>query len=406
MGIHTHCCSSESAVLIPAGHRSYPQRMHRPQIKSVYPPIPVGDGIIRIGGVDHGSAAEITDDSEGNTWRLLNLLDGTRTVADVIAVFHHHNPTVAPEDIVAAIDALEQGGYLEDAAAAPKAGVFSATEMQRYHRNFGFFSYFHMPPLNQYDLQSRLKHARVTLLGLGGLGSFVALSLASVGVGDILIVDHDTVELSNLNRQVLYTAADLGTNKCDAAAHKLAEVNPHVRVSAHHLKINSIDDARSCMAGRDILICAADRPRIRLYEWLNTAAMAEDVAWIRGANDGLTVNLFMHVPGQTACFECEQIGAAAEHPWYPRFIDYAMHGIGDRTVNPCTAPVAGLIGNLAALEVVKFLTGIETPVIYGSKLVLDLRSMETRFHPGERQDSCASCASYRQHRLASNSAVA
>jgi molybdopterin/thiamine biosynthesis adenylyltransferase len=370
------------------------RQMSKPRVKSVFPPIPVGDRIIRIGGVDYGSAAVITDDEQENTWYLLGLLDGTRTEAEIVSALQQRNPAVGSEDVLESIRALDEGGYLDDAAVDPAGDAFSPIEVQRYLRNFGFFSYFNMPPLTQYDLQERLKRARVTLLGLGGLGSFVALSLASVGVGDLEIVDFDTVDLSNLNRQVLYTAADVGQNKCEAAARRLAEVNPHVNITARNLRLNSVEDARSIMAGRDILVCAADRPRIRLYEWLNTAALAERVAWIRGANDGLTVNLFMHVPGATACFECEQIGAAAEHAWYPRFMEYAMHSIGDRTVNPCTAPVAGLIGNLAALEVVKFLTGVSVPVIYNRKLVVDLRTMETRFHPGQRQDACPACSTF------------
>ena len=145
------------------------------------------------------------------------------------------------------------------------------------------------------------------------------------------------------------------------------------------------------MSGRDLLICAADRPRVAIDDWLNAAAVAEKVAWIRGANDGLTVLLFLHVPGQTACFECEQMASYARYDWYGEMLRYARDVIGDRTINPCTAPVAGTIGNIAALEAVKYLTGASTPVIWGRKMGFDLRAMESWYADGEKQYNCPVC---------------
>jgi molybdopterin/thiamine biosynthesis adenylyltransferase len=367
------------------------QTLQKPRIKSVFPPLPLGDGIIRIGGVDYGLAAELHDDEQGHVWQLLSLLDGTRTMDEVAQAMQASDADLSVTDVRAAVDELVEAGYVEDAAREPAPGLFTPTEAERYRRNLDFFSYFHLPPLTNYDLQVRLKQSRVTVLGLGGLGSFVALSLASAGVGNLLLVDDDVVELSNLNRQVLYTADDLGQYKCEAAARRLALVNPHVNVTARNLRVSSVEDARSCIAGRDLVVCAADRPRIRIYEWLNAATVAERVAWVRGANDGLTVNLFLHVPGETACFECEQARAYAMYPWYRRVVRYAMEEIGDRTINPCTAPIAGLIGNLTAFEVVKYLTGCATPAAYNRKLIFDLQTLETRFLDGERQPGCPAC---------------
>lgn len=365
--------------------------MRYPRIKTVFPPLPLGDGVIRIGGVDHGLAAELHDDEAGHLWQLLQLLDGTRTPDAVVAAMQARAPALPAADVRAALAALAHAGYLEDAALAPSPAVFSPAEVARYRRNFDFFSYFHLPPLSGYDLQERLKRARVTVLGLGGLGAFVALSLAAVGVGDLLLVDDDRVEASNLNRQVLYTERDLGQPKVAAAVRRLAEVNPHVRLAARQVRVNGVEDARGCLAGRDLLVCAADRPRIRIYEWLNAAAVAEGVAWVRGANDGLTVNLFLHVPGATACFECEQLAARAHYPWYGRLVRHAMEELGDRTVNPCTAPIAGLIGNLTALEVVKYLTGIAQPASFNRKLAFDLRTLEVTSRQGERRPGCPVC---------------
>jgi molybdopterin/thiamine biosynthesis adenylyltransferase len=367
--------------------------MNKPRIKSVYPPFPVGNGVIQIGGIDFGMAAEITDDEHGNTWALLNLLDGTRTEREVIAAMQRFNDEITGDDVREAIGFLTDSGYIEDAEDRPEPGFFSEEELARYDRNLEFFSYFNVSGQTKYDSQARLKRSRVTVLGLGGLGSYVALSLASAGVGDIRLVDDDVVDLSNLNRQVLYTSDDVGRHKCEAAAQRLALVNPNVRLEALNMRVDGIETARRCAAGRDLVICAADRPRVRIYEWLNQAAAEERVAWIRGANDGTTVLLFMHVPGETACFECEQIAAHAKYDWYKELLRHATDVIGDRTINPCTAPVAGIIGNICALEAVKYLTGVIDPVIKNRRMGFDLRGMSTWFTDGERQSDCPVCGS-------------
>jgi molybdopterin/thiamine biosynthesis adenylyltransferase len=366
--------------------------VQRPRIKSVFPPIPMGDGRIRIGAADYGIASEIEDDPQGHTWQLLGLLDGTRTRAEIAARMRAADPAVAPSDVDAAIDALVDSGFVEDAAAELPADEFDPGELERYRRNLEFFGLYHRDGTTSADFQVRLKHANVTVLGLGGLGSYVAMSLAAIGVGRLHLVDHDVVELMNLNRQLLYLDADIGRLKAEAAAERIALINPHVRVTYANRMVDGPEAARTeVMAGRDLVVCAADRPRVLLYHWLNEAALAERTAWIRGANDGLTVNLFLHVPYETACFLCVEEEAARTHSWYRPMERYVVEELGDRTINPCTAPVAGMIGNLAALEAVKFLTGAAEPVIRNRKMSLDLQRMETQFPEGHRLPDCPAC---------------
>lgn len=365
--------------------------MRKPRLKSVFPPMPVDDRTIAIGGADYGLAARLEDDEQRHLWRLLGLLDGSRSEEEIVAAVRSHDPDVPAVDVVAAIEALTDAGYVEDAD-APGLAAFSAPERERYRRNFEFFSFFSRHPETGHDLQARLKRSRVTVLGVGGLGSYVALELAAAGVGDLLLVDDDLVEAHNLNRQILYTQDDVGKSKVGAAAARIASVNPLIHVTAMDKRVAGIDDARACFAGRDLVICAADRPRVTIYDWLNAASVAEDVAWIRGANDGLSVNTFMHVPGRTACFECEQRRSLSLYPWYAAQLRFAKEMVGDRTVNPCTAPVAGLIGSITALEAIKFLSKAATPVTYNCKLTIDLQTLDTRVTEGSRDPQCPVCA--------------
>jgi molybdopterin/thiamine biosynthesis adenylyltransferase len=354
--------------------------MQLPRMKAVFPPVPIGDGLIRIASIDYGIASELTDDEQGNTWRLMELMDGTRTTLDLVSSMRAEGREVTLSDVNAAIGVLYESGFVDDAAIGPPADL-PVAEMERYRRNLEFFSYFHQPPSTPYDFQMRLRRAKVTVLGLGGLGSFVALHL----------VDYDDVELMNLNRQILYHDSDIGRMKTEASADRLREVNPHVTITTQTLKVDGVESAREVMAGRDLVICAADRPRIQLYHWLNEAALAENVTWLRGAQGGLTINMMMHVPGQTACFECIEVDGRAKFPWYETLKRYWMEVIGDRTLNPCMAPLAGMIGNLTALEAVKYLTGMAESVVLGRMLIFDLQRMDVEFVQPERMADCPVC---------------
>ena len=362
--------------------------MQRPRVKAVFPPIPLGGGKIRIGGFDLGIAAELDDDEKGHTWHLLTLLDGSNTVADLARKMREYEPTVQPADVAAAVDALAEAGYLEDAAEAPPA-VFSSDEVERYRRNFEFFSFSSAAPA--YDMQLRLKQANVAVLGVGGLGTYVALALTALGVGNLHLVDDDVVELANLNRQVLYTVEDIGRPKVAAAADRLALVNPHVRITTAQDKVSGPDGARAVIAGRDFLVCAADRPRLLLYDWLNEAALAERVPWVRAGNAGLSISAFLHVPYETACFDCVQRTATEEFPWFEAMNRYIVEQLHDTAMNPCIAPVAGLLGSIVAMEVTKYLTDAPRSVLVNRRMIFDLARMELVYVDGRRRDDCPAC---------------
>ena len=90
--------------------------MQRPRLKSVFPPMPIDDRTIAIGGADYGLAAELQDDDSRHLWQLLGLLDGSRTASELVAELRRRRPGVPAEDVEAAIEALAEAGYVEDAA--------------------------------------------------------------------------------------------------------------------------------------------------------------------------------------------------------------------------------------------------------------------------------------------------
>jgi hypothetical protein len=179
----------------------------RSRMNSVLPPVPVASRTIRICGGDYGIAAEVADDEQRHLWQLLGLLDGSRTRTEISDGMRARDPGLPAADVEDA-QRFADAGYLGDGAQLA-GDRFSPAEAESYRRNFGFFPFFHRPPLTQSHLQAGLRDARVTVLGLGGLGSHGTPAPAVAGV--VPMVDDDLVEPHNPNRQVLYTDVPTST---------------------------------------------------------------------------------------------------------------------------------------------------------------------------------------------------
>src|SRR5882724_8164891 len=191
-----------------------------PQLKHTSP-VFILDGTIYVGG--YGEATEITD-PDGSVQLLFKLLDGTRTVSDLYRDLALGYPKVTLSDVQAAIAQFDEAGFLQNALATPD-GVFDDYEVRRWERNFNFFGSYAQLSENKYEYQRRLRDTRVTLLGLGGLGTHILLDMAAMGVGNVRVVEFDRVEISNLNRQILYRDDDIGKLKIDLAVRRVEEFN-------------------------------------------------------------------------------------------------------------------------------------------------------------------------------------
>ena len=184
--------------------------------------------------------------------------------------------------------------------------------------------------------QERLKRSKVFIAGAGGLGCPIALYLAVAGVGEIRLVDRDTVEQTNLNRQVLHWERDIGTPKAGSAEAKLREANPDIRVEA---LVATIDEAnvRDLVGDADLIVDAMDNFPTRYL--LNREALRSGVPLIHGAIRGFSGQATTIVPGRTACLEC----IFPEAP--------------PAEVFPVVGTTPGIIGLIQANEAIKYITG-------------------------------------------------
>jgi molybdopterin/thiamine biosynthesis adenylyltransferase len=206
--------------------------------------------------------------------------------------------------------------------------------------------------------QQRLKAARILIVGAGGLGAPAALYLAAAGVGCMVLVDPDTVDVSNLQRQVIFSQADVGRPKVDAAAEHLRALNPHISVRSVQTHLEEAN-ARALVRGCDLVLDGTDDFTTRFC--VNAACVAEGVRLVSGAIGRWTgqVGVFRRAP----CYRC----LVPEVP--PDAETCSAVGV--------VGALAGVVGSMMALEAIKLLTGAGEPLT-GRLLLYDALAAETR----------------------------
>jgi molybdopterin-synthase adenylyltransferase len=369
--------------------RGHDVMMRRPRVKPEHAAYRISGGRIRIGGVSYGIAAEI-EDPTGSVWTLLESMDGTRSVTQIIDRAARAHPDEPEASVRAAVRQLMGSGYVEDAG-APDPAELSERDKQRYDRARRYYRWLDLTArASTWEPQARLRAARVTVIGIGGTGGVASLALAAAGVGRLHCVDPDVVELSNLSRQVIYTEDDIGAPKADAAVARLRRLNTDIAVSGERRLIGSVDDVLPLVGDCDVLVLTADQPPdVRV--WTNRACIATGRPWVDAGYHGPLVQVGVYRPGAGSCWECLHDASREQ-----------QLSLG---ANPCDAPdrpaaagravgavSAGISGYLAAHEVIALLTGVP-PAEPGRIQAINLAAFDAPYAFAEPpRPSCPACA--------------
>ncbi|GAB4274221.1 MAG: molybdopterin-synthase adenylyltransferase MoeB [Deferrisomatales bacterium] len=223
--------------------------------------------------------------------------------------------------------------------------------------------------------QERLKASRALVVGAGGLGSPAALYLAAAGVGAVGVCDDDRVDLTNLQRQVIHSTEDLGRPKVESAAARLRALNPEIRVVEHPVRLRAAN-ALELLAGYDAVVDGSDTFPSKFL--VNDACVAAEVPFVFCGILGFEGQLLTVVPGAGPCLRC-----FFRRPPPPGAVPTcAQAGI--------LGPVAGVMGSLQALEVLKLLLGTG-PVATGRLLVFDGADRRFREIEIHRDPRCPAC---------------
>jgi sulfur-carrier protein adenylyltransferase/sulfurtransferase len=222
--------------------------------------------------------------------------------------------------------------------------------------------------------QEKLKAARVLVVGAGGLGSPAALYLAAAGCGTLGLLDFDRVEVSNLQRQVLFDTAGVARPKAEAGRERLAALNPEIRIVAHVLELNAAN-VREILGGYDLVLDGTDRLATRYL--VNDACVLLGKPLISAAIHRFEGQLMTCVPGRGPCYRCAFPNAA--DALVPNCAEAGVLGV-----------LPGVIGTLQATEAIKLITGVGEPLI-GRLLTYDALEMRFSEFRVARRGDCAVC---------------
>jgi molybdopterin/thiamine biosynthesis adenylyltransferase len=220
------------------------------------------------------------------------------------------------------------------------------------------------------DGQRRLKRSHVVVAGAGGLGCPAATYLACAGIGHITLVDHEVVDLSNLNRQILHWDDNIGEKKVASAAGKLARLNPSITVVPIVARITDAN-AKHVIRDADAVLDATDSFDARYV--LNQACLSEGIPLVHGGVWGLCGQVTTILPGQTPCFSCI-------YPEEPE---------GHRPL-PVFGVAPGLIAVIQAAEVIKIVAGFGR-LLAGQMLYVNESTMDFCLRELTRNPNCKVC---------------
>ncbi len=241
----------------------------------------------------------------------------------------------------------------------------SKDELDRYSRQIAI-------PQWGLDGQRKLNASKVTIIGVGGLGSFSSMSLVAAGVGHVKIIDKQRYELSNLNRQILGWQTDVGKYKATIAKEKLTKLNPNVNVEAEIKEITE-DNIMDAIHESDVVVDGMDNWRTRFI--INDACVMERIPFIHAGVSSFCGQITTIVPGNGPCLRC----IFTKSPKMPKFI-------------PILGATPALLGSLQAMETLKLILGLGKPLV-GRLLFFDGENMECNVVDVERKKDCTVCGS-------------
>ncbi len=226
--------------------------------------------------------------------------------------------------------------------------------------------------------QEKLKAARVLVIGAGGLGSPAALYLAASGVGTIGVIDHDNVDLSNLQRQVIYDTASVGAPKAAAAKSRLSSLNPDIELVAHHVELRA-DNVLPLFQQYDIVLDGTDRFGTRYLT--NDACVILRKPLVSAAIHRFEGQAMTYVPDRGPCYRCLFPSPPADG-LVPNCAEAGVLGV-----------LPGVMGTIQATEAIKLIVGAGEPLI-GRLLTYDALAMRFDEFRFKRRADCAVCGDH------------
>ena len=221
--------------------------------------------------------------------------------------------------------------------------------------------------------QEKLKNATIAIIGVGGLGSINSIYAAAAGIGTIKLIDHDIVDISNLNRQVVHFTSDVSKKKVESASEKLSALNPEVKIETHAVKLDE-DNIESLIKDCNVVLDCLDNFHTRFL--LNKVCVDLEIPYIHAACYAFEGRVLTVIPKDGPCLQC----------FYPK-IPKEMETI------PVVGAAVGIMASIEITEAIKLITGIGQP-LKERLLIIDGENMNFDVIEVKRHPDCPVCSKF------------
>jgi len=261
-------------------------------------------------------------------------------------------------------------------------------EDKRYSRNYLYYNYLGGEPEK---IQNNLKKASVAIVGCGGIGNHIAPILACSGVGKIILVDSDQIEISNLTRQILFDETSIGQDKINVLATALKKRNSEIIIEKQNLKINNINDIYK-INQPDLFIVSADSPAA-IGDWFNSFCVKNSIPFINVGyiNDISLIGPF-YIPKQTGCYRCNDVA-----PWHDLMsssedVTFCLKQINS-SFRPATFPAVNAVAAaIAAGDILKHLGQYGKILSLNKRIGIYSNELKIEVQNLEKNSKCTVCA--------------
>jgi len=292
-------------------------------------------------------------------------------------------PTFTKEKVEEACKTLEENNFVIDSSFLSSVGDKA---MERYSRSN---AYHRLVGADPEIVQTKLSQSTVAVVGCGGIGNYISYMLATSGVGEIVLVDDDEIELSNLTRQFLFCESDIGQKKIDVIERELQKRNKTTKIIKSGLNINSVEDFYKIKQEIDLFVLSADTPQ-EIIQWMNCYAVKEKIPYINiGYMNDISVVGPFFIPGKTACFECAQVipnPVDSDDPYTDE-----CKQINSKYKAPTFPPVNGTSASIAMNDILRYLGGYGE--IFSANKRIGIHSLEIKIETQEivKSKDCKIC---------------
>jgi len=352
----------------------------KPKLSSTVSVVKINDRILEffLTNIRQQVRIRVEDDTILN---IVTSLDGQRSVEEIADQYD-----VKIDELTALLEYLRSKGILDNVE--PKKDFSSYDRFRRVIHFLADYSHSHNHLIAMWE---RIQGSCVLIVGLGAVGSWVAVNLVQSGVRTIVLMDEDVVDVSNLHRQFGYTETDVGRKKVDVLEERIHFYSKDVKVIKEYRNLDAhalhVFDENHI----DLIINCADKPTVDDTSlWIGEYAMGRGIPHIVGGGYNLHLSLIGQtiIPGQSACVKCFQRTLEEENTIDPARVKKLS--VKNRKIGSF-GPMCSMIASMVGMEAIKVLSGDIKPSNINRRGEFDIYSMDIKYKTYNRRDDCEWC---------------